>query len=85
MTFVTFSVEADCGRNLKRINFPSQGHCCVLIFQVLDTSIPIIKVFDSISAVEKLGEVVKSMTCVLLLKYCLFCLPLLFLTVQQLA
>lgn len=28
-------------------------------------SIPMIKVFDSISAVEKLGEVVKSMTCVL--------------------
>lgn len=61
----TLSVEADCGRKLKRNNFPSQRYCCALIFlSVTHLSCPVIKTFGSISAVEKSGEVAKSVTCV---------------------
>lgn len=66
MTSGSLSVEADCGRKLKRNSFPSQRYCCALIFlSVIHLSCPMIKTFGSISAVEKSGEVAKSVTCVL--------------------
>lgn len=66
MTSGVLSIEADCGRKLKRRNLSSQGYCYALILlSVIHFSCPVIKTFGSISAVEKSGEVAKSVTCVL--------------------